>query len=1196
MSSEMIQDLATKAVYEIDHNDVHSRLGQGALGAIFLGKLVQGSGEQKVAIKRVHPGLDQLSKQSFFSEKEILEGLMKTPAASHVVWVHEGRLQSLEPQEADSILIMKYVDPHGMLSHRLQDGRLPEVLGLKVIMQYAALMSELHKMEYSISGDRKEGDFFWEEGENLLVLDWNRAKKIPSYLPMQDQEKYKQDDIHAFGSIIVHQMIGTKMPVLPDPDDMALKEWGDLTRATRKLLFRMRSLQSTTSFSSAAELCQAAEQLLQWFETATSNPQRLLDQAQVIKASAEGQANPVKEQEAADQVLDLYNLAYSKYSSLSEPSPVPEKDGQLLSWANGILEQERAGLQKIIDDIKRQIKQGAFAKASDLANQELNRLDETISRDVRAGLRLRRWFIAANLHQAMDAQDMSVSTLTDKMSAYLAEIEKLALSGDASSYIRTINSAERSFELAKTELKNKPDLLKLIEPLSYELSCVRNWYAGEQAVIEGRTADIPVLYNKAGDELSALEQLNPPYAKAVRAGLLALNEWVLSRRKEHDQKQDHAALVRLFNQSFETLSKKVIAWTARPSQPANEIMQEIGNCLQLYQTIAENEIFPKDEVEAVQKEGNVIYALQTLAIFRPDQTADQMAAIFEQAAAFPGEMFADLKGALIHAALLTAEKIEAFVKWPDQIKDWKTSLGILEAAGPTVELTSEDSKRLSGLRTCIGEKDQNYKRLVQLCPESPLDNLDNPAVDQTLQEAARLGIELYPREGTQEEWQARKLLLARANLRLQNCLNGIKENLEKVVPEIKSHVTELNSHLSQVKLCEDDLIRVTDALPAFVSVIEALRREKNQIEGIQTEIKAFDQQLSEVDAKFKQYEAITDISGKLLTELSHKIEQLRETQDELSSIELVSKGGDLLNRVLVDFYLLRGVQSALDFESSAARESLDSAGRIIKEMNQTDYREADLRTLSEVCCWFEKVDENLNLQSALLDWRNVLQSAPDATQLVNARARAKAALREADLKNHWLISMYNEKTDAAINALRVPEDNQPVNNSHKQAVHEELLSDELAWECLAQKVVKPEELLSILNDWKPVSRQEQVLLAAWSNRYDTLCFCNSKLNQMTYLISTILDKEKPSNDREKALAKFQTEYWLMFEQLQLAPAEVFPALEVKWKNIAEGLRYLEEHAKFINKVRFSPAMEKLNGLVNRKVKIGQKILGVLVEG
>lgn len=421
MIPETVIDQTTQARYEIVRDaDKPRELGRGATAAVYLAHLKSGEGDSQVAVKVAFPGLTASTLADFRAEQEKIERLHAK--IEYVPWAHNG----VDPAHPDAaIIVLELSQDNWKLASIVSksDGRLTEGLALKVGMQYADLLVVMHKqLNLTMRGDRKAGDVYWND-KRLIVLDWNRAQELPKVDPKDDKDKQNailyernqliRQDIRIFGQLWAEWMLKHSINSLPEPDDA---KWTSPSFGMRVIL--VRALGNSTAipdYKDAEQLQAALKTQLDLYQNASSEIKEYLGEAK--KELTLGIEGALK----AAAIADLLLNAPSDLNAFPRLDNKQKEDTrQLFQRALEEIEKARKAKSQVIDKIKDRFRLEQYRDAVNIALNEIEAIKGQERADALARLKLRRWWMAANLAVKRNEAGKSAKPIADALTPALA--------------------------------------------------------------------------------------------------------------------------------------------------------------------------------------------------------------------------------------------------------------------------------------------------------------------------------------------------------------------------------------------------------------------------------------------------------------------------------------------------------------------------------------------------------------------------------------------------------------------------------------------------------------------------------------------------------------------------------------------------------------------------------------------------------
>lgn len=495
MSVPYVIDSVTKIQYELTSN-----LGEGATAKIWKGKDKQ---EKLVAVKIANRGTSASLLEEFWTELSLLNILSQTEAGRNVPWAHKGEAPA-DPKAA--IIVMELIPDEWQVTRLAQQAgdKLAADLALPSALQYAQLLTALHAAGYTTRGDRKARDLRWNPDEQqLVVLDWNRAKKIPSSRSQAlMREELIRQDVRGFGQLW-SELVFKAAAALPAVDDETDGDWQALARGFRSILARSLGSRTAWGYQTAEEIVQDIRTYQEYVRLAAAGARQVLATAESVSNQAMRTKDRGERSRLADQVLTLLDLARRQ-----DPDGALDQAQvqSLKAWADehtSLLIQQAT---EAAERINQALNLMDYAKAKERAMEAIHQLPRQGIEAHRAALRLARWLIAAQV--GMDGNQIRVV-----MTAAVKSLQQCVLSMEKLS----LRPAQAALEEAE---RDAPDQINnRLRPLHLEIGIRTGVGAAAKAESEGREGNARRLYDQALLDWEALEQSDPSYAEDLRADL-----------------------------------------------------------------------------------------------------------------------------------------------------------------------------------------------------------------------------------------------------------------------------------------------------------------------------------------------------------------------------------------------------------------------------------------------------------------------------------------------------------------------------------------------------------------------------------------------------------------------------------------------------------------------------------------------------
>jgi hypothetical protein len=301
-------------------------LGAGATAAVYLGTA---TGAPDVAVKIAHrDDLDATLAQLFMGELQLFETLRGRQSARALPWMRRGRLPHAP---ARLCIIMELIPAEWQLDRQLRQcqGSASEALGVVSAQQYAALLHDLHEIGWSTRGDRKAGDFHWDESSRrLIVLDWNRAAPFNDTPPTQRQELIQQD-LGSLAGLWAELLTGRRhQDVIRSPSEEDPRQTHVLSRELRRILWRAAGRSPVERYARARELVHDLGTHRQQWEECEQDVAVFMRRLEARQAELQSQSTTVLVADL-EGCLDKADMAYR----LTVDERVRERANSVRMWA-----------------------------------------------------------------------------------------------------------------------------------------------------------------------------------------------------------------------------------------------------------------------------------------------------------------------------------------------------------------------------------------------------------------------------------------------------------------------------------------------------------------------------------------------------------------------------------------------------------------------------------------------------------------------------------------------------------------------------------------------------------------------------------------------------------------------------------------------------------------------------------------------
>ena len=492
--------------YSISPRD---RIGEGATAEVWLGVPLGSTASTasgKVAIKIPHPGASRADLEKLKEEYQItlaisgaLRGRQVPEAMLNVPWMREGKSGTRVPW----LLVMELAQTELQEAAKLNWSAAKTV---EAVRQYLQLLVALHSAGFATYGDRKETDLRWDEARNrLIVLDWNRAGKLPENT--EARNALVAQDAHGFAQLFSAILFGeSNRSALPEVDNLTNGRWREIPRGVRVALIHARDIGSTESGNSVEALLQAITQYSEFCaDTAKITTEDLIAKARPKPAPTVLTA-PEKRRSAESQ-LNLLDIAMRRSDASQDHQ---RRIGELREAAERQLKSPEVAagseLQRALDYIDAA---DDYQRAQDILANAINTLSSEHGPET---LRLLRWRMFARLGVAVKSSGQELGQPLKDLKQVLKTLD-----------VPTASDGEGVLKACLGDLETIASAWNILprqyhSPTSSVMQCIEH-------EIQARLAAVthPICVADGESSISSLEKLDIRYARCVVACLPSLS-------------------------------------------------------------------------------------------------------------------------------------------------------------------------------------------------------------------------------------------------------------------------------------------------------------------------------------------------------------------------------------------------------------------------------------------------------------------------------------------------------------------------------------------------------------------------------------------------------------------------------------------------------------------------------------------------
>lgn len=1063
MSTSIVIDQISNIRYVIDYANPDVELGRGALGVVYRAYPENAPSGTPVAVKVPIPGADEADLKAFFLEGEILQKLSQTPVRSHVIWCHPGLFSESNLDRQSPVLVMELMNAKYRLSNYLKENRLHEKFGLQVMLHYTHLLVSLHGLGYTVRGDRKDGDFYWRE-ENLVILDWNRAKKIPGFLRPEEVNRLQRADLQAFGFLITRLLLGKMLLILPDPDDVSRSDWMELSRGTRRILFRLCSSQTTYQYPTAEVLYNAILQQTNYWSLASSDPKALVKKAENKRIEAEKILNTPESIEIAEEVFDICTL-------LEETSLTHETIREVHvigDWARSLLLSERSGVQEIIEETVRLTKEANYSDALALIDHYLEQLDHTKLRDLRTSMRIRRWRAISELGAKLVAAGHYVEKVITRSISIIHKLEDLSLS-----------NVERPHEIADQVLKEL-ESARFNAPEGYfdhfflivkEIYIRKAWWDGRAAEERGLSQEANEFFHEAYSQWRSLNKTDSLYAQAVLSTLTEMNEWIQSQALREARSEWAGQSKDDFQKAYEKLHTQVCSILMEPRLPLEDIKENLIEAIQKYDASV---IIGAEKEKEVKSKYAKLLALEQIQILQDQGNALDL---LERGLDFESlDDFSLMRAVLYRCFLFSKPLIQNFV-WPEDIAKASCTLQRIKALDSLEKPIFSSNVDVKSFANEIERKSVIQQSLMSKLPINPMDNIDDQELDNTLQSAIDLNIELFNSPGLilddDRTLRTGNVYALRLSRRLESNLITLNQDLQNLTIQLPLHLNSLSDLRDELEnTFEKNVVLSTHTLPKINQLLSSLEVRLLEINEFDHRWEFLQPSIASIEERIQNLAGLSNKTDNLINEIHDMVDELSDSETILFHQNTL-QNADRFSAILLAPHIVRGLSFAQDFKLSEAQQELEY---IQKSQHYQTINKIDIDLLKDACNWLSKVTDQPGLLDYILDWRHAVEQN-DKLQAKKTYEIANNLARSAGVNlYHWLL--------AEIRFAYIEFQEERINTQLVQSTIIESFETQ-AWHCLERGAILGEYSLEALikkAQASPFTNGERQMLAEWVER------------------------------------------------------------------------------------------------------------------
>ena len=856
-------------------------LGEGGTATVWCGRQEDALGAQPIAVKIAHPSSTPSEIEAFWAEYDILRELGSTNAKRCVPTAGRG----FDPTKPDVPIILMELVPDDWqltLTSQATGGRLLETLAVETAVQYADLLVAAHAIQITSRGDRKARDLRCDRTASpprLIVLDWNRAQKIPLGAPSSLQQELVCQDVRGFAKLWSELVLGFRLDALPALDSADLVEWSDLTRGLRTILTRAWHAGNIGGYSDAHVLRSAlVAHRTQLERLERRDAKFFLEQASIKIEKADSNLRA----DVADDLFTLLDFAVRSNGAIAHDPQFIEIE----KWAQSKASKHLQHANRTLEAVREKIGQGYYEEAIEQIAEAIGKLGQVDRASLGIFQQLLRWTWIAHAGAKGNELRVDMQEAIQQLAECVAKVETLAAQKEDSFF--ELYSVKQIFE--QSTAKMLPEIRYEIRPLELELE-IRQQLAAIVIVKEdptqlyGALQDIQL--SNAWQELGVREAL---FAKGLESTLPMLEDRLYVANVAKLDQAPHE----LFAANFERI-RALLQPDHVVQIPWRDFSTEIQSARENFRALVllpsgvnNTERATYDFVCWLDKINSLMVRQDTLAALRLAQ--NPLATFISNSSCFEVEK---------HCARIAITELQTLLepdygwRWPDELRRAQSLRECLERTAEQFPDSMTELKNLSltleawdsdlrKLREALGfsEGDNDYTRLLlDPASESLIENeIQENQIDALLQSDAEYQkIEVFDRTVLSDkslDCRVESILAARHMARLAKRTQILFQDIRRLGQDIDLVMQALPEYETRL---QQSLSTVTDAMGKFKQFSDMSHTTEFAVAIVQAE---------ELAQRFLPLVAQLQQIQNTIPDLRQIIDQINFTQKEMEQSNL----------------------------------------------------------------------------------------------------------------------------------------------------------------------------------------------------------------------------------------------------------------------------------------------------------------------